>query len=87
MLLDLIPIEAIISLVINMPAVYTSLQAFLDGLTGHLGSAAQYVAFHRAFTAIPLLGPVTHFINAPFGRFSVISRLNVNGNLAWVGGR
>lgn len=63
---------------------FASVQAFLDGLTGHLGSAAQYVAFHRAFTAIPMLGPVTHFINAPFGRFSITSRLNMNGNLAWV---
>lgn len=63
-----------------------SVQAILDGIVGKLGSAGQYVAFHRAFTAIPLLGPVTHFIDAPFGRFSVASIFNVNGNLAWVGG-
>lgn len=60
------------------------MRQWMDALVGHLGSAAQYVAFHRSFSLIPLFAPVTHFINAPFGRFSVTSRFNVNGNIAWV---
>lgn len=63
-----------------------SVHLYLDALLGRAGTAAQYLAAHRTFSLFPLLGPVTHFINAPFGRFSLASsRLNVNGNLGWVG--
>ena len=58
----------------------------LRALTGQLGSKAQYIGVHRVFSLVSLVGPVTHFVNAPFGRFSLSkSRLNVNGNIGWVG--
>lgn len=55
------------------------------GLLGNFGSVGQYIGVHRVFSLVPLVGPVTHFINAPFGRFSLQdSKLNVNGNIGWV---
>lgn len=56
----------------------------LRALAGQLGSKAQYIGVHRVFSLVSLVGPVTHFVNAPFGRFSLSkSRLNVNGNIGW----
>jgi hypothetical protein len=59
--------------------------ALLSAFAGRAGSAAQYIAVHRVFSAFGVLGPVTLVIDAPFGRFSLKQSIfNINGNLGWV---
>jgi 3-oxo-5-alpha-steroid 4-dehydrogenase 1 len=42
-----------------------------------------YILAHHLLCSFVLAAPLSFFLNAPFGRFSARSRLNINANLGW----